>query len=415
MNGWEDGAGSPGGDERPPLQPHPSGGIPMDWSSGRRAADHREDDDAPEWVGALLRMEAARHEPDRDRILSLMAARDRDEYDAPATVSSLDARRRERARQESRLRGRRVGRLGLRRRGADGAASGGGRVAWPLVAASFAVLTMATVAGARAFAPAEGGAGTVTATADATPTPTSSVLAPPVTIDGTPTGAAPSTPAPSTTAPSSRDTSPSTSGPAPDPGGRAPAATLREVTWIGITPTGDGTQLSLPRSAGERDWIAVGSRQDGRLVRKKDPRVALGDVTVSGYGPSIVQGPYRISWTGGTPEQDRPLDTMWQSITAVDGRLRITAPLHGDRMTIDLFAGTVKTTGLVRVFVAGSSDVVSQTIEPCAVDICPTVVTVHVDASRLPGGGTSGDLVIDLGPARPGVGLGLGLAAVVLR
>ncbi len=62
-----------------------------------------------------------------------------------------------------------------------------------------------------------------------------------------------------------------------------------------------------------------------------------------------------------------------------------------------------------------SPDTVSAPLAPCSVDVCADVASVTVDSSRLLGGGTSGDLIIDLGPARPGVGLGLGLAAVVLH
>ncbi len=189
---------------------------------------------------------------------------------------------------------------------------------------------------------------------------------------------------------------------------------LSAAVSINVSPALWMAGLTLPRS-GDRDWIAVGSRRDGQLVRARTAARALGTVAVSGYGPSIVDGPYQVSWSGGTPEQQRSGDITWQSITAVDGGLRITVPLHGDRFTVDLYAGTVKTTGLVRVQAPNNPDTVSALLAPCSVDVCADVVSVSVDSSRLPGGGTRGDLIIDLGPAHPGVGLGLGLAAVVLR
>jgi hypothetical protein len=181
---------------------------------------------------------------------------------------------------------------------------------------------------------------------------------------------------------------------------------------VRISPTGDGTRLSLPRN-GDRDWIVVGGRRDGRLTRAKRPARPLGTVTVSSIGPSVAPGPYNISWLDGVPEQDATVGT-WQSITA-DGRMRITVPLRGDRFTVDLFAGTMKTTGLVTVSLAGSSDAVTTTVPSRSADTCADVISVTVDSSRLPGGGASGEMVIDLGPARPGNGQGLGLAAVVLH
>jgi hypothetical protein len=389
------------------MQPHPSGGIPMDWSATRPGGEEPLAE-GPDWIGDLLRFEAARHEPDRDRILSLMAAREHDEFPIPATVSSLDDRRRDQGQRARRAWHRSGGGRGSRAAEPE-RASGGGRVGWPLVAASVAVLTMATVAGARVLAPQESDG-----TDLPTPAATSRALAPPVTING-PQTAGPTTAMSSRATSASRSGAPSSTWTAPNRGAQMTSGKLSDAVSIQLSPTGGGTQLALPRSSTERDWIAVGARQDGKLVRRKDPTRALGDVTVSGYGPSIVYGPYQVSWTGGVPEQNRAIDGTWQSITAVDGRIRITAPLHGDALTIDLFAGTVRTTGMVRVQVGKASDEVTGLVPPCGTDICADIITVTVDSAKLPGGGRSGDLVIDLGPARPGDGLGLGLAAVVLR
>lgn len=406
--------GSPGDrDGLPPRRPHRVPGRPG------RQPQQPESGDGPEWLGDLLRFEAARHEPNRGRILALMAERERDEYQVPATVSSLDVQRRDRARREGHDRDWFRGRRGRGDRVVDPGrqpASGGGRVAWPLVAASVAVLTMATVAGARVLAPGENAG--VTVTPEATPTISRS-LVPPVSITPTPASTSgPPTPAipTGTLSWSSPGGTTPTTGATPTRGGQAPQGVTGDAVSILVRPTGHGTELAVPRDSSDRDWIAVGSRTDGRLVRAKNPSRPLGAISVSGYGASIVHGPYRVSWSGGgTPEQSRDVDTTWQSITAVDGRIRITVPLRGDRFTVDLFAGTVKTTGQVRVSLDGSPGGVSAVLPMCRRDVCADVVSITVDSAHLPGGGMSGDLVIDLGPARPGDGLGLGLAAVVLR
>jgi hypothetical protein len=342
-------------------------------------------------LGRLLRDEAAQHEPDVDRILARMSAVPGDEVVERAG---------------SRARAGRVPRAG-RAGGPSGTARGRarGRLAWPVAAAGVTALTVATVAAAHVLtAPADG----ATTVSPAVPTSSSSLS----------TAVSIAKPAPSGT-PSSAPSRPTgsaavtpTAGQTPAPATSAPLP-LSNAVSIAVAPKPFGASLTLP--SGARDWIAVGSRKDGVPVRAKDPTRALGTVTVSGYGPSVVDGPYQVAWGGGVPEQDRAADITWQSITAVDGRLRITVPLKGDRFTVDLYAGTVKTTGRVQVQAPGGAGAVSVTVPPCSVDVCADVVSVTVDSATLPGGGASGDLVIDLGPAQPGVGLGLGLAAVVLR
>jgi hypothetical protein len=342
-------------------------------------------------LGRLLRDEAAQHEPDIDRILTRMSAVQRDEAD-----KRTDPRPRTGPLP-------RAGRAGAATDTARGRARG--RLAWPVAAAGVTVLTVATVAAAHVLtAPADG----VATVSPAVPTSSSSLSTAVSIAKPTPSGspsAAPSKPTGSApdTATAGQTQAQVTSAPSP----------LSNAVSITVAPKPFGASLTLP--GGARDWIAVGSRKDGVLVRAKDSARALGTVTVSGYGPSVVDGPYQVSWSGGVPEQDRAGDITWQSITAVDGRLRITVPLKGDRFTVDLYAGTVKTTGRVQVEAPGGAGAVSATVPPCSVDVCADVVSVTVDSAKLLGGGASGDLVIDLGPARPGVGLGLGLAAVVLR
>jgi hypothetical protein len=399
-----------------------------DWDDGVGAPRDQDGRDvaAEGWVGDLLRAEAARHQPDRDRIMAAIVERRRADRAVAGTVSPLDGRRRLQA---SRRAGddlrdahdlRHLGDahdLGdvhdLRGLGDAGdlgdarSVRGRARFAWPMVAASVAVLTMATVAGARALAP---DASPDTTTTVSPALPGNSTLGPAITIEGSPTPDGPGTRTSSPTSSSeiaSADGSPASTTATTK---TKPAISLSRAVSVRTSPTGDGTRLSLPRN-GDRDWIAVGG-QDGRLVRAKRPDRPLGTVTVSGAGPLVASGPYDLSWQDGVPVPNAAVGT-WQSITA-DGRMRITVPLRGDRFTVDLFAGTVKAAGLVSVSLAGSSGAVTTSMPSCSAT-CAEVISVTVDSSQLPGGGTSGELIIDLGPARPGNGGRLGLAAVVLH
>lgn len=347
---------------------------------GRSGPQPPRNEDGSAWIGDLLREEALRHEPDVERITARMAeqeAGDRHEIDAmdrPGSARTIRSTALPVDLPHS---------------------SGRRRIARPLAVAFGAVLAVATVAAT----------GTLISVWD------SEAKTTPISVGGmsnNPNSTDPAQTGEPTAAPDSSSTN------SPETTSRTRPAALADAVSITVTPTDWMTKIDLPGDD-NRDWIAVGSRSDGKLIRAKRPTRSLGTVVVSGYGPSIVDGPYQVSWTGGAPEQDRSGSLTWQSVTAVDGRIRITVPLHGDRFTVELYTGTVSTTGLVRVQAPNSSDTVSATLEPCQVEICADIVSVTVDSSQLPGGGTSGDLVIDLGPAKPGTGLGLGLAAVVLR
>jgi hypothetical protein len=405
VNGWEGGVDTPRDRDGVPQgrSRRPDGG----------AGGRRQDDPASQWLVDLLQVEASHHRPDRERILALMAERERAESATSASSATVShpgrLRRRGRSLQDARRPGGQGWRDdGRRTDGAERQASPSRRrVGWPLVVASSAVLTMATVAGASVLVPSAGPgtgpAATATATGSHTLGPAATITQPPA-----PRGSAVST-APATSSPSTT----TGNGPTSTPGGPGrPERALEGAVTIGVMPTGDGTQLSLPRSVQDLDWIAVGSRADGELVRAEHASRKLGTVTVSGHGSLVAPGPYRISWNGGVPEPSQTLDTTWQSITAVDGRLRVTVPLQGDQFTVKLFMGTVSTTGQVSVSAPGSTDTVTALVQPCERAVCSDVVSVVVDSSRLPGGGKSGDLVIELG--MPGDGGSLGLAAVIL-
>jgi hypothetical protein len=340
-------------------------------------------EDSSEWIGDLLREEALRHEPDLGRITARIAEQ------------GAGGRRDDTAEHPGTVRTTRSTKLGVARLR--------GNVhrpfARPLAAAFGTVLVVATVTATGTLA------SLWDSEARATPILVGDASNSPNTIDDIdPAHTGASTATSGTNA--SEDGKETTSA--------AGTPALADAVSIAVAPSAWMTRIDLPGDD-DRDWIVVGSRNDGKLIRAKRPTRSLGTVDVSGYGPSIVDGPYQVSWTGGSPEQERSESLTWQSITTVDGRLRITVPLQGDRFTVELYTGTVKTTGRVRVQAPNSSGTVASTLKPCKREVCADVVSVTVDSSKLSGGGTSGDLIIDLEAAKPGTGLGLGLAAVVLR
>jgi hypothetical protein len=151
----------------------------------------------------------------------------------------------------------------------------------------------------------------------------------------------------------------------------ASPASLAGAVMIGVSPVAGGTEVTFPR-AGDRDWIVLGSRPDGVAVRNKRPSQALGTVTTPGAAASVVDGPYRIAYTGGVPQQSSAGAGTWQLVTADKSSQQVTVPLHGGTFTVDLFAGTVRTTGVVTVRLSGSGPVTPATaiVPPCRADVC---------------------------------------------
>lgn len=183
---------------------------------------------------------------------------------------------------------------------------------------------------------------------------------------------------------------------------------------VSTTVVPDRTRVTLPGS-GDRDWIAVGARRDGKFVRAKHAGPTLGTVTVSDPGASVLPGPFDVSWTGGLPEQDRQLSTTWQSVTSA-GRMTLTVPAGSDWRSLVLSAGTVRATGVVTVRLAGhpSADQVRAELPRCGQDVCAHMVRIDL-ADALPRSWAGDDLVVELTAARSPHALGIGLAAVELR
>ncbi|MBT0773008.1 hypothetical protein KIH74_28960 [Kineosporia sp. J2-2] len=70
-----------------------------------------------------------------------------------------------------------------------------------------------------------------------------------------------------------------------------------------------GQALSLGDA--DEDWLAIGTRNDLKTIQKK---TALASPLISFTAPESgqsVDGPFKLSWTGGAPEQDRDGTTRW--------------------------------------------------------------------------------------------------------
>ncbi|HET9655547.1 MAG TPA: hypothetical protein VFP72_09350 [Kineosporiaceae bacterium] len=358
--------------------------------SGRQSRRRGDERPPEEWLGDLLRREAEQYEPDRARILARMAEGER----ALAEIKERKGRRRgwlQRAFVPQRTGARQSGGLG-------------GHFAWPVVAAGLAVVTVAGVAGARVVA----GHSPVPAPPAATATGARS-LGPALTLPSeTASARATTTAAPTPTV------TPSTSTPAKP--STSTAVALWPNVWIGVQPVPNGAQVSFPRP-GDKDWLLIGSRSDGKVVRMKSASRPITSVTASGNGAGIVDSPFRINFTGGIPESARDGDVTWQSASAVDGRIQVVIPLRPDKFTLDLFTGTVKTSALVKVRLEGGStqQLTQNLLQACSTDVCPGVASVYVDASYLPADMPATNLVVEIVPEHPGSGLGFGLAAVAVR
>lgn len=373
-----------------------------------RHGDGQPDASAATWLAAALRDEGERHEPDRARISAAIAAGMHgraavDPVDAEVThlTPPAEAGATHQVAPAGRARARATSRAPL------------GRAGRPLLAAAAAALLVAGVAGARLA----GGHGELAGTV--TPAGASGVQAAPTPSRATPTGtsatpAARPTASDPTTQAGSRTAPKGTSTPRVVP--PVPTATLAEAVTIDVRAAAPGTSLHLPRP-GDRDWIVVGGRNDGVTVRAKRPARRLGSVEVRGGG-AVVDGPYRLGWQDGSPEQERDGAGTWLQ-AASGGLIRTGVPLEGDSFTVELYLGTVRAAGTVTVgvpAVPGAGRIVA-TLPGCSADVCPDVVTVTVDGARLPAGATTGELLIEVAAGRPGAGSlsGPGLAAVVLR
>ena len=263
----------------------------------------RPDDDPAAVARAadLLRAVRAGHEPDRARIVARMGFDPADGMARPSLSRRAPARLR-------------PGVAVLRTAPAMAAAA--------LVAALVVTAAVASIPHGRPSVGVDGGA-------TATPAPTASPITSPAALPTT----LPDT-APGPVAPPGR---PSTgAGPRSATGSvtAAPQAPLAPSSDPQVTPVTAGYGVTL--GAGS-DWLAIGARADGTTVRTKRP--VIGGLTLSASGAAPGRpGPYRVSWSGGAPEQDHAAATGWLAIGA-DGHADVTLPPTSRVTTLRLYLG----------------------------------------------------------------------------
>ena len=297
----------------------------------------------PEQVRDLLLAEALTHRPDADRILARVA---RERGPRPGAAPSSRARRRGGPQPVARSRPGR--RLGLQFASAAAVAALVVTVAvtqrWTAGPDGGGPLGTATVAGEHvspASSASTSGPGTATARsgtatagsgagepATALGTPTATVATPPATGRTAPTGGPPAGGRPASTGTAGSGTAGSGTA-----GGGGPAAGLP----VHVTALPTGTAVDLPRP-GDRDWLVLGGRNDGRVVRMKAGTGEIGGASMAGEGAAVASGPLLVSWRGGSPEQDRTGDGTWWTVPAGAGRLEVVVRLARPG-TVDLYVG----------------------------------------------------------------------------
>ncbi|GAA3605689.1 hypothetical protein GCM10022223_21820 [Kineosporia mesophila] len=112
------------------------------------------------------------------------------------------------------------------------------------------------------------------------------------------------------------------------------ASGLTQAT-IEVTTMANGQQLML--SAADEDWLAIGTRNDLRTIRKKS---AVSSPLLNFTAPASaasVDGPFKLSWTGGVPEQDRDGTTRWLQ---TDGAV-VTVTASEAARTVTLYTGNL--------------------------------------------------------------------------
>lgn len=239
-----------------------------------------------------------------------------------------------------------------------------------------------------------------------------------------PATSSPATPGPATPVPTG---SPGSAGTATTrPGPSAPLPSLQPLpppATRSAAPSATGTTASAAPTGAPRldvqtvlaghpvvlgngdglDWVVPGARPDGTVVRRQHPRAALAGPTVrlGPDGATGVPGPFRISWSGGAPEQNHLADTGWLALDPDGGAVDIQVPAgSGRRLT--LYVGTAGADCVVRVSAGnGGTAVTVPAGTPAA------VVTLSA-------GSGAGPLMVTLSGVRRTAGGRVGLAAVVL-
>ncbi len=141
-------------------------------------------------------------------------------------------------------------------------------------------------------------------------------------------------------APTGPDQPPTSKSPKAPSSSTGSAATLAATG--SVAELSQGQSLSL--SSANQDWLAIGTRNDLKTVRSKAASTTpLLNFTAPDSAASV-DGPLRVSWNGGAPEQDRTGDSHWLQ---TDGAV-VTVTASSAARTVTLYVGNlmdVKVTG----------------------------------------------------------------------
>ncbi len=146
--------------------------------------------------------------------------------------------------------------------------------------------------------------------------------------------------------------------------------------------------------SGAADWLVLAAGANGTVTRPPDPAVRLG------YEHRNARlwrdGPFRVSFTGGTPVADLRDTPRWMLLSADGGRVELTVPALDRQRSLVLYVG-----GADAVVTAGSERAV-----------VPGTATATVTVTLPP---SSGPTPVAVTPAGSERGDHIGIAAVELR
>lgn len=117
----------------------------------------------------------------------------------------------------------------------------------------------------------------------------------------------------------------------PPSSGAGPAAGVAAASTV--TKLVGGQEISL--GAADEDWLAIGTRNDMKTVRKKaSARSPLLNFDAPDSAASV-DGPFKLSFQGGIPEQDRQGSTRWMQ---TNGAV-VTVTASSAARTVTLYTG----------------------------------------------------------------------------
>ena len=204
-----------------------------------------------------------------------------------------------------------------------------------------------------------------------------------------PTTAAPAATAPVTARPTSTSAAPSTTARA--------TTTTREAMVAGpaIQAALLPNQVVLGPT-GHLDWVIVGSRNDGKIVRMK---AGTGRLSVTApTGAAATKAPIPFLWSGGVPEQDRTVNTLWWTANGVSSSFVVQVSGTDNASEVVLYTGGSRSV-TITVAVAGRGT--SQKVLPAGLFGSAGKVTI-----ALTGADKGHDVTITVGASGGVVSLG---------